>query len=113
MILRIFVFYVGSVVLMTLVLPYTAYSSGESSFVTFFAGIGIPHAGDIIQVVVLTATMPSLNADLYATGRTLRSTAVAGEATESPPSSTATRSRQAGSSSPRRWASSALSSTPS
>ncbi|VEG29228.1 amino acid permease [Actinomyces howellii] len=80
MILRIFVFYVGSVILMTLVLPYTAYSSNESPFVTFFAGIGIPHAGDIIQVVVLTAAMSSLNAGLYATGRTLRSMAVAGEA---------------------------------
>lgn len=80
MILRIFVFYVGSVLLMTLVLPYTAYSVDESPFVTFFAGIGIPHAGDIIQVVVLTAAMSSLNAGLYATGRTLRSMAVAGEA---------------------------------
>ena len=80
MVLRIFFFYVGSVVLMTLVLPYTAYSSDESPFTTFFSGLGIPHAGDIIQVVVLTAALSSLNAGLYATGRTLRSMAVAGEA---------------------------------
>ncbi len=80
MILRIFVFYVGSVVLMTMVLPYTAYDANESPFVTFFSGIGIPHAGDVIQVVVLTAALSSLNAGLYATGRTLRSMAVAGEA---------------------------------
>ncbi|WP_316669153.1 amino acid permease [uncultured Propionibacterium sp.] len=80
MILRIFVFYVGSVILMALVLPYTAYSSNESPFVTFFSGIGIPHAGDLIQVVVLTAALSSLNAGLYSTGRTLRSMAVAGEA---------------------------------
>lgn len=78
MIIRIFVFYVGSVVLMALVLPYTAYSSNESPFVTFFSGIGIPHAGDVIQVVVLTAALSSLNAGLYSTGRTLRSLAVAG-----------------------------------
>ncbi|WP_230954123.1 amino acid permease, partial [Propionibacterium freudenreichii] len=37
MILRIFVFYVGSVILMTLVLPWSAYSQHESPFVTFFA----------------------------------------------------------------------------
>ncbi|RLP06665.1 amino acid permease [Propionibacterium australiense] len=80
MILRIFIFYVGSVILMALVLPYTAYSPNESPFVTFFTGIGIPHAGDIIQVVVLTAALSSLNAGLYSTGRTLRSMAVAGEA---------------------------------
>ncbi|QCV89361.1 amino acid permease [Acidipropionibacterium jensenii] len=80
MILRIFVFYVGSVILMTLVLPWTAYSGDESPFVTFFARIGVPYAGDIMQVVVLTAALSSLNAGLYATGRTLRSMAVAGEA---------------------------------
>ncbi|MDO4909014.1 MAG: amino acid permease [Corynebacterium sp.] len=80
MVIRILVFYVGSVVLMALVLPYTAYSSNESPFVTFFSGIGVPHAGDIIQVVVLTAAFSSLNAGLYATGRTLRSMAVAGSA---------------------------------
>lgn len=80
MILRIAFFYVGSVVLMTLVLPWNAYSKEESPFVTFFTGIGVPHAGDIMQVVVLTAALSSLNAGLYATGRTLRSMAVAGEA---------------------------------
>lgn len=78
MIVRIFVFYVGAVALMTLVLPYTAYSKSESPFVTFFEGIGVAHAGDVIQVVVLTAALSSLNAGLYATGRTLRSLAVAG-----------------------------------
>lgn len=78
MIIRIFVFYVGSVILMALVLPYTAYSSAESPFVTFFAGLGVPYADTIIQIVVLTAALSSLNAGLYATGRTLRSMAIAG-----------------------------------
>ena len=49
MILRIFVFYVGSVMLLALVLPYTSYSKDQSPFVTFFSGIGVPYAGDIIQ----------------------------------------------------------------
>ncbi|WP_124055197.1 amino acid permease [Arcanobacterium ihumii] len=80
MIWRIAFFYVGAVILMTLVLPWTAYSADESPFVTFFSGIGIPHAGTIMQIVVLTAALSSLNAGLYATGRTLRSLAVAGEA---------------------------------
>ena len=52
-------------------------SSRPSS--TFFSGIGVPHAGDIMQVVVLTAALSSLNAGLYATGRTLRSMALVGE----------------------------------
>lgn len=78
MIVRIFIFYVGSVILMTLVLPYTAYSSAQSPFVTFFSSLGVPYAGSIIQVVVLTAALSSLNAGLYATSRTLRSMAIAG-----------------------------------
>ena len=79
MVIRIFFFYVGSVVLFALALPYNAYSSNESPFTTFFSGIGVPHAGDIMQVVVLTAALSSLNAGLYATGRTLRSMALVGE----------------------------------
>lgn len=78
MIIRIFVFYVGSVILMALVLPYTAYSSNESPFVTFFASLGVPYADTIIQIVVLTAALSSLNAGLHATSRTLRSMAIAG-----------------------------------
>lgn len=77
---RIALFYVGSVILFSLVMPYTAYSKDESPFVTFFTAIGVPHAGDIMNIVVLTAALSSLNAGLYATGRTLRSLAVAGTA---------------------------------
>lgn len=80
MIGRIAFFYVGAVVLMTLVLPWTAYDKNQSPFVTFFTALGVPHAGDIVQIVVLTAALSSLNAGLYATGRTLRSMALAGEA---------------------------------
>ncbi|WP_067541746.1 amino acid permease [Nocardia crassostreae] len=77
---RIILFYAGSVVLFTLLLPWTAYSGDESPFVTVMSKIGIPHAGDVMNLVVLTAAMSSLNAGLYATGRTLRSMAVAGAA---------------------------------
>ncbi|MGO5288257.1 amino acid permease [Pseudoscardovia suis] len=80
MIFRILVFYVGSVAVMTLVMPYTAYSANESPFVTFFAGLGVPHAGDVVQFVVLTAALSALNSGLYASGRTLRSLALAGSA---------------------------------
>ena len=34
-------------------LPYNAYSSEVSPFVSFFSRIGVPHAADIMQVVVL------------------------------------------------------------
>ena len=113
MVIRIFFFYVGSVVLFALALPYNAYSSNESPFTTFFSGIGVPHAGDIMQVVVLTAALSSLNAGLYATGRTLRSMALVGEARVSRPASTSTTCPTAASSSPRRSVCWAFCSTPS
>ncbi|WP_327093583.1 amino acid permease [Nocardia vinacea] len=79
-ILRIAVFYVGSLVLLGLLLPYTSYKSGESPFVTFFTMLGVPGIGSIMNVVVLTAAFSSLNAGLYSTGRILRSMSMNGSA---------------------------------
>ena len=79
-ILRIAVFYVGSVLLLCLLLPYTAYSATESPFVTFFSSIGVDAAGPIMQLVVITAALSSLNAGLYSTGRIVHSMAQAGSA---------------------------------
>ena len=42
---RIAVFYCGSVLLLALLLPYTAYKHNESPFVTFFSKIGFSGAG--------------------------------------------------------------------
>ena len=75
---RIGVFYVGSVVLLSLLLPYTAYKEHESPFVTFFSKLGFNGAGSLMNLVVLTAAFSSLNAGLYSTGRILRSMAVNG-----------------------------------
>lgn len=81
---RIGVFYVGSVLLLSLLLPFTAYKAGESPFVTFFSHLGDPQAGavtaSVMNFVVLTAALSSLNAGLYSTGRILRSMAVNGSA---------------------------------
>jgi L-asparagine permease len=83
-VIRIAVFYVGSVLLLSLLLPYTAYKAGQSPFVTFFSSIGSPEvgaiAGNIMNFVVLTAALSSLNAGLYSTGRILRSMSAAGAA---------------------------------
>jgi len=77
---RLLVFYVGSVLLLSLLLPYTAYSAGESPFVTFFGKIGVEGADIIMNLVVLTAVLSSLNAGLYSTGRILHSMAISGSA---------------------------------
>ncbi|MEU5866349.1 MULTISPECIES: amino acid permease [unclassified Nonomuraea] len=77
---RIAIFYVGSVLLLAMVLPWTAYRAGTSPFVTFFAGLGVPWAADAMNLVVITAALSSCNSGLYATGRILRSMATKREA---------------------------------
>ncbi len=75
---RIAVFYIGSSVLLGLLLPHTAYRNHVSPFVTFFSKVGFGGAGSLMNVVVLTAALSSLNAGLYSTGRILRSMAMNG-----------------------------------
>ncbi|WP_084997596.1 L-asparagine permease, partial [Cronobacter sakazakii] len=77
---RIGLFYVGSVVLLVLLLPWNAYQAGQSPFVTFFSKLGVPYIGDIMNMVVLTAALSSLNSGLYSTGRILRSMSMGGSA---------------------------------
>ena len=77
---RIAIFYAGSVLLLCLLLPYTKYSADESPFVTFFSSIGVSGIGPIMQLVVITAALSSLNAGIYSTGRIVHSLAMAGSA---------------------------------
>ena len=77
---RIALFYVGSVVLLVLLLPWNAYQAGQSPFVTFFSKLGVPYIGTIMNIVVLTAALSSLNSGLYSTGRILRSLSMGGSA---------------------------------
>ncbi|KUZ92162.1 L-asparagine permease [Burkholderia ubonensis] len=77
---RIALFYVGSVVLLVTLLPWSAYSAHESPFVTFFGKLGVPYVSTVMNVVVLTAAMSSLNSGLYSMGRVLRAMAMGGSA---------------------------------
>ncbi|GBQ14339.1 amino acid permease [Swaminathania salitolerans] len=77
---RIGLFYVGSVVLLVCLLPWSAYHKGVSPFVTFFEALGVPHIDTVMNIVVLTAALSSLNSGLYSTGRILRALAMGGSA---------------------------------
>jgi L-asparagine permease len=77
---RIGVFYVGSVLMLAMLLPWPFYNGDESPFVTVFSRLGIPGVGDVMNAVVLTAALSSVNSGLYSTGRILRSLADKGEA---------------------------------
>lgn len=77
---RVGIFYVGSVILLALLLPYKAFTGDESPFVTVLSKIGVPYAAGVMNLVVLTAALSSLNSGLYSTGRILRSMAMSGSA---------------------------------
>lgn len=77
---RIAIFYVGSVLLLTMLLPSSMYKSGTSPFVTALEKIGIPASAQIMSVVLITAALSSVNSGLYTTGRVLRSLAFNGSA---------------------------------
>ncbi|WP_326955107.1 amino acid permease [Amycolatopsis sp. NBC_01286] len=77
---RIAVFYVGSVVLLAMLLPWSSYTKEQSPFVTVLSHLGVPAADSVMNLVVLTAALSSLNSGLYSTGRILRSMAAAGSA---------------------------------
>ncbi|MFP1740673.1 L-asparagine permease [Lonsdalea quercina] len=77
---RVGLFYVGSVILLVCLLPWNAYQAGQSPFVTFFSKLGVPYIGTIMNIVVLSAALSSLNSGLYSTGRILRSLSLGGSA---------------------------------
>jgi L-asparagine permease len=77
---RIAVFYVGSVLMLAMLLPWPFYNGDESPFVTVFSRLGIGGIGDVMNAVVLTAALSSCNSGLYSTGRILRALAEKGEA---------------------------------
>jgi len=72
---RIGVFYVGSVLLLAMLMPSSLYASGVSPFVTVFSNLGVPWVADVMNAIVLTAALSSCNSGLYSTGRVLRSLA--------------------------------------
>jgi L-asparagine permease len=77
---RILVLYCGSVLVMSFLLPYTEFKANESPFVTVFSKVGVSQMGDIMNLVVITAVLSSLNAGLYSTGRVIRTMSHAGSA---------------------------------
>ncbi|MEH7331512.1 amino acid permease [Neobacillus drentensis] len=74
MVLRLFLFYILSLAIIVAVVPWTqagAHEVSGSPFVKIFEGSGIRFAAGIMNFVVLTAALSSMNANLYLTSRML------------------------------------------
>ncbi|MFF2655302.1 amino acid permease [Streptomyces sp. NPDC058045] len=77
---RIVFFYVGSMLVIVTVLPWTAQQAGLSPYVTVLDSIGVPSAGTLMNIVVFVALLSALNANLYGSSRMVFSLAERGEA---------------------------------
>ena len=69
-IVRIAVFFVGSIFLIAAILPWND-DSNTSPFVAAFTRMGIPYADQIMNAVVLTAVLSCLNSGMYTASRML------------------------------------------
>jgi AAT family amino acid transporter len=78
--LRISVFYVGSLVVILALMPWTSYRDDSSPFVQAFAGIGLPAAAGVMNFVVLTAALSACNVNIYMASRLVRRMSLQGEA---------------------------------
>ncbi|MEU7136854.1 amino acid permease [Streptomyces sp. NPDC046261] len=76
---RIAVFYVGALIIILSVVPWTEFMPGVSPFVAAFAKIGLPAGAGIVNFVVLTAALSSCNSGMYSTGRMLRDLSLNGQ----------------------------------
>ena len=79
-IVRLILFYVLAMALLMALLPWREITPARSPFVTVFELIGVPAAATVMNVVVLTAALSSMNTNLYITSRMLFSLSRAGDA---------------------------------
>lgn len=76
---RILVFYLGSVAIMVLVLPWDSPLLAESPFVAVLDLAGLPGAARVMEVVVVVALLSAFNANVYGTSRMAYSLAGRGD----------------------------------
>ncbi len=68
---RIAIFFVGSIFLLTVILPWNSSTLQASPYVAAFQKMGIPYADQVMNAVVLTAVLSCLNSGLYTASRML------------------------------------------
>jgi amino acid transporter, AAT family len=62
-------FYVGSLLVIMSLIPWKQFAGDVSPFVFVFEKLGIPGAGNVVNLVVITAAASACNSGIYSTGR--------------------------------------------
>ncbi|WP_435383927.1 amino acid permease [Corynebacterium aquatimens] len=68
---RILVFYVLAILVILMINPWRSITGDESPFVQIFSALGVNWAAALLNVVVITAALSAINADLFGAGRVL------------------------------------------
>jgi len=76
---RILIFYIGALVIIMALVPWTELRADASPFVFVFEKMRVPAAAAIINIVVITAATSSCNSGIFSTGRMLYSLAQRGQ----------------------------------
>ncbi len=76
--LRLALFYLGSLAVMLAIVPWREAGTATSPFVTVMQATGVPYAAGIINAVVLIAALSAMNSQLYTASRMLFSLAESG-----------------------------------
>lgn len=66
---RILLFYVLAILVILLITPWRQITGEESPFVQIFATLGVNWAAALLNLVVITAALSAINADLFGAGR--------------------------------------------
>ncbi|NKX56251.1 amino acid permease [Arthrobacter sp. E918] len=77
---RVLLFYVGALVILMAVTPWTEFRAGHSPFIGMFSLAGLGIAATVVNLVVLTSAMSSANSGIYSTSRMVFGLAQEGDA---------------------------------
>ncbi|GAA0126013.1 amino acid permease [Clostridium sp. CTA-19] len=77
---RILIFYLGTIVIIGAIIPYTELGVEQSAFTVVFERAGIPMAASIMNAVILTSILSAGNSGMYASSRMLHAMAKDGMA---------------------------------
>ncbi|MGO3886115.1 MAG: amino acid permease [Mycetocola sp.] len=80
---RILLFYVLTLAVIMMIVPWDQIGVSESPFVTIFTQLGIPAAAHILNAVVITAALSAINSDIFGAGRMMFGLAAQGHAPRS------------------------------
>ncbi|WP_324012612.1 amino acid permease [Microbacterium sp. JZ37] len=78
--LRILLFYVLTLGVIMMLVPWTSITGEASPFVSIFTTLGIPFAPHLLNAVVITAAVSAINSDIFGAGRMMFGLAQQGQA---------------------------------